>query len=403
MDILDNEIHAGMETHIDTAVCEVTGRLVAAPSMNPGGDERRVATEVGELCEDLGLPAPRQVGRADHPNLVIDLDFGSGGRTLALCGHLDTKPIGDGDWETDPLVATVVGDELRGRGVADMKGALAAMLLAAVDLTTKSPRSGRLSLVFCADEENGATHGAKWLVAHDAVEADAMVIGEPGGIERDWDRLHLGSRGICNFDVELITEQAHSGLRDVLGLPSATEAAARILVELASGFAPSVEGTLLWRPVVNAGVVIEGGTTYGVIPGRARIASDCRLVPGMDQVRFLTEVRELVESVISDGVEFQIELRDWIPPVLMSSDLEIVTAAREALETVIGFVPSTDLFPATTDAIWFSGVGIDTLPALGPGLLRHAHARNERVSITALGQARTLYGRLADLFCGVEA
>lgn len=377
-------------------------RLVAAPSVNPGGDERLVAGAVEELCDDLGLPRSRRVGPAARPSLIVDLDFGGSGRTLALCGHLDTKPVGDGEWETDPFVATVVGAEVRGRGVVDMKGAVAAMLLAAADLVQGGLRSGRLSLVFCADEENGATHGAKWLAAGNVVKADAMVIGEPGGIESDWDRLHLGSRGICNFDVEVVGDQAHSGLRDVLGLPSATEEAARVVLALASAFSPSVEGTTRWSPVVNAGVVIEGGTTYGVIPGRARIASDCRLVPGMERQRFLDEVRALARAVVSSRVDVRVEIRDWILPVLMPADHHIVTVAQKALSATLGRVPPTDLFPATTDATWFSAAGIPTLPALGPGLLRHAHARDERVSITALVQAQTLYRNLATSFCEGE-
>ncbi len=381
-------------------VVDLTARLVAAPSVNPGGDEREVAGVVEDICVELGLPTPRRIGDPRRPNLVVDVDLGPGGRTLALSGHLDTKPVGDGAWETDPFVATVVDGDLRGRGVVDMKGALAAMLLAAADVAGASARSGRLSLVFCADEENGATHGAKWMAANAAPRADAMVIGEPGGIERDWDQLHLGSRGICNFDVIVTAEQAHSGLKDILGLVSATEVAARVLLELAS-FHPHVDGDAGLRPTLNPGVVIEGGTTYGVVPGRAVVASDCRLVPGMDEGRFLGEIRDLVAGVVPDGAAAQVKLRDWIPPITVDEDAEVVGAAIDALSWVLGEAPPPSLFPATTDATWFGALGIPTLPALGPGLLRHAHARNERISLASLGEARRLYGLVASSFCEV--
>jgi succinyl-diaminopimelate desuccinylase len=144
---------------------------------------------------------------AERPNLIVELDFGPGGHTLGLCGHLDTKPVGEGRWSTDPLQAAQVNGELRGRGVVDMKGAIGAMLLAAADLVAEPPARGRLLLVLPADEENGAVYGGQWLAEHQPIDADAIVIGEPGGLFADWDRLHLGSRGICNFDIDIVTEQ----------------------------------------------------------------------------------------------------------------------------------------------------------------------------------------------------
>ena len=72
---------------------------------------------------------------------------------------------------------------------------------------------------------------------------------------------------------------------------------------------------------------------------------------------------------------------------------------REVLAEVVGAIPPTDLFPATTDATWFSGLGIPCLPAVGPGLLRHAHSADEAVSIASLEQARAVYRRLAHRYC----
>src|SRR5690606_41395820 len=111
---------------------------------------------------------------------------------------------------------------------------------------------------------------------------DAIV---PGGARRlpaDMDRLHLGSRGICNFDITVTTRQAHSGLKDELGLVSATEVAARIVVALADDFTPTHPrpGPV---PTVNAGAVVSGGISYGVVPGQAGVSSACRLVAGMEQ------------------------------------------------------------------------------------------------------------------------
>ncbi len=80
----------------------------------------------------------------ERPNLLATLDFGPGGRHLVLCGHIDTKPVGGAHWSVEPFSATVDGDRLYGLGSTDMKGAVAAMIVAARDLDL--PR-GRLSLL----------------------------------------------------------------------------------------------------------------------------------------------------------------------------------------------------------------------------------------------------------------
>jgi len=383
----------------DPAVLDLTRRLVATSSQNPGEDERGVAHVVDELCSELGLPAPERVGESTRPNQLIELGFGPGGGRLVLCGHLDTKPVGEGRWSTPPLTASLVDGELLGRGVVDMKGAIAAMLLSAADLVAEPPRRGSLLLALVADEENGARFGGRWLAENHPLSADAAVIGEPGGLFTDWDRLHLGSRGICNFDMEVTTDQGHSSLRDVFGLVSATEVAARLIVAIRDDFTPPYPDEQPWQPTLTPGVVIDGGVNYGVLPGFARVRSECRLVPGMAEDEFVAALDAFVAARVPDGAEVAVTVRDWIDATRIDADHPVAEAARDALERVVGAVPADDLFPATTDATWLAAMGVPTLPALGPGLLRHAHAVDERVGVVELQRARELYTALARGFC----
>jgi len=138
-----------------TDVVEIAQRLIRAPSPNPPGDERAAALVVQDLLAELGLPEAAIIALDPRrPNLLVTLDFGSGGRHLILSGHLDTKPIGDAHWTVDPLAAQVDGDRLYGLGSADMKAAIAAMLIAATRVAARAP-GGRLSLLLTADEEDG--------------------------------------------------------------------------------------------------------------------------------------------------------------------------------------------------------------------------------------------------------
>src|SRR5919106_3369562 len=114
-------------------VIALTLALVAAPSPNMPGDETAAAAVIERALAHYGLPQARVLAEQPHrPNLIVRIDGARPGPHLALCGHLDTKPVGDAaaEWRTDPFAPTIVGDRLFALGSTDMKGACAAMVLA---------------------------------------------------------------------------------------------------------------------------------------------------------------------------------------------------------------------------------------------------------------------------------
>jgi acetylornithine deacetylase/succinyl-diaminopimelate desuccinylase-like protein len=392
-------------------IVELTRRLIAAPSPNLPGDEREVAALVVDICAELGLPAPRVLAaRPERPNLVIDLDFGPGGRHLALSGHLDTKPIGDAVWATDPFDAVIRDGYLYGLGACDMKGAVAAMLLAAANCVDNPPSAGRLSLVLTADEEHGSAFGSRFLAETAAIDADAVVIGEPGGIATDWDQLQTISRGIANVYIDVLGDQGHSSLSAAKGFVSATQEMARLIVRFADRFEPSHPASALGlRPTVNTAVTVEGGVGFGVVPGAATFASDIRLLPGMERETFERDLQQFLDDAMAErpmlraSYRFEEFPRDWLPATEVDADAPVVEAAQRALEAVLGEAPPLGAFPGTTDACWLHGMlGIPTLPGFGPGLLERAHAADERVSVAALEQAVPIYAHLISAFCGAN-
>jgi len=383
-------------------VIELARELIRAASPNPPGDERAAAAAVVDGAQALGLPPARRIEREEHrPNLLTTLDFGPGGRHLVLSGHIDTKPIGDATWSVDPLGAEVDGDRLYGLGSADMKSAVAAMLVAAASVLEDPPGAGRLSLLFTADEEDGAAFGARHVVATVPLEADGVVIGEPGGIEEDFDRLHLVSRGIARMRVVARADQGHSSLADELDMPSAGVDAARAVVAVEDTLrleAPPNEHQLSgWGATVNTGLAYRGGVGFGVLPGRMAVDTEVRLVPGMERGAIEAAFERAVDGV---AVEFDAPPTDWLPASMVAPGHPLATAAANACRTVLGREPAAAVFPGTTDATFFSELqGLPTLPALGPGLLRRAHAADEWVSVSAVRHAAELYAELAREFC----
>src|SRR5215210_6185617 len=114
-------------------VIALTSALVAAPSPNLPGDETAPAAVIERALAHYRLPPARVLAEEPHrPNLIVRIDGARPGPHLALCGHLDTKPVGEAvaAWRTDPFAPTIEGDRLFGLGSTDMKGACAAMVLA---------------------------------------------------------------------------------------------------------------------------------------------------------------------------------------------------------------------------------------------------------------------------------
>ncbi len=390
-------------------VVALTRHFVEVPSPNLPGDERAIAAAVSDFARSSGLSDIRILAKSpERPNVLIDLDFGAGGRHLALSGHIDTKPVGDAKWATDPFSAEIIDGNLHGLGTCDMKGGVAAMLIAAARVAKSSPSRGRLTLVFTADEEYGSQYGSRFLAEEKLVDADAIVIGEPGGIMQDWDMLNIVSRGIANVFIDVEGRQGHSSLSRIKGYQFATIAMATVLQSFARDFAPSFPANSLnSTPTVNAGVMVSGGVGFGVVPGLATFASDIRLVPGMNREAFESELAEFLKGFEKDGIHatarFELAPRDWLPPTEVAHDDPVVASCQRAASEVLGATLPLGAFPGTTDACWLQGMlGIPTLPAFGPGLLEYAHAADERVSITALEQAVPIYEALIRDFCKAE-
>jgi succinyl-diaminopimelate desuccinylase len=393
-------------------VVSLASHLIEVPSPNLPGDERAMADAVQSVSNSLGMGRGRVVGAlAERPNVLIDLDFGPGGRTLALSGHLDTKPVGDAEWATDPFTPVVQDGYLYGLGSCDMKGAIAAMLLAATNVAQNPPLAGRLQLVFTADEEFGSQYGSRYLAENRLVDADAIVIGEPGGVFGDWDAVHVVSRGIANVYVDVKGRQGHSSLSEVNGYVSATQQMARLLTSFASDFKPEYPVNE-WGmgPTVNAGVTVSGGIGFGVVPGLATFASDIRLVPGMEREDFERDLQIFLDRAsalatpIESSFRFEDAPRDWLPPTAVDPMSPIVLACMRAVAGVLGIEIPSGVFPGTTDACWLQGIlGIPTLPAFGPGMLERAHAADERVSIQSLYDSVPIYERVIREFCGGDA
>jgi acetylornithine deacetylase len=379
--------------------------LVATPSPNPPGDEREVAALVTAKLRELGVRDLETAGASEErPNLLARVGSG-GGRTLVLCGHLDTKPPGDlGQWRDDPYGAALVDGELYGVGSGDMKGAVAAMVFAAAAVA-ESEVGGTLSLVLTADEEAGSRFGAQWLAEQGLLHGDAAVLGEPCGIEREWEAVDVVSRGAALFRVRVRGTQMHSSLSDRLPAVNATVQMARLIERMDRElpgrlrYPPSLVDGL--APTLNVGVTAKAGVFYGVYPGEAEFACDLRTVPGMTREEVEEDLRAFLRDAADDdpALEAELELELFVPATEIDSRHALVAALQEASGEVLGERRPPGVFPGATDASHLQlTAGIPTVAAFGPGFLPRAHAPNESAPVEGIVQAAEIYALAAQRY-----
>ncbi len=394
----------------DELITLVSDLIAIDSQIPPYADEREIVAFLVSVLDRAGLADDVSIigPTPERPSLIARVSGSGGGRSLMLNGHTDTKPIGEAAdlWRTDPHTATIVDGKLVGLGATDMKAAVACMILAArAVLETGIKLRGDIVFGFVADEEAGAQLGSKF-VAPRVENVDAVLIGEPSGWEHDWQGIHLVSRGVCGFRIRVTGTQMHSSLSDRMPSVNASLKLADLMLRIGSEldlpFTPHPLGGV--GPTLNTGVMIQGGTYFGVVPGQAEFACDLRTVPGQTREQVAAGIEAWLEACRAKDPDLQVDYEfepglDWIPWSELEADHPLVSAVSGAARDVLGEAPQLGVFPGGTDAPWFSQQGIPTLPSFGPGTLTCAHGPNEFVSVQSIHEAARIYARVIAEFC----
>ena len=271
----------------------LTSELIARPSVTPA-DEGCQAL-LGERLSACGFTL-RPMPSADVTNLWAT--HGEGAPLVVFAGHTDVVPTGSrDDWSSDPFVPTVRDGMLYGRGAADMKSSLAAMIGAAELLVQAAPdHPGTLAFLLTSDEEGPATDGTRVVVdtlSAEGVYMDYCIVGEPSSDARLGDVVRNGRRGSINAELLIDGVQGHVAYPHLVDNPihHAAEALQRILaIDWDSGndyFPP----TSLQISNVNSGT---GATN--VVPGQLRALFNLRF----NTEQSATGIQERVQAALAD-------------------------------------------------------------------------------------------------------
>lgn len=402
-------MHDRLLRTIDGAVddlVQLTVDLIRFPTVNPPGEAYTPCAEfLGKRLAGRGFAieyvrgegTPGDSDRYPRTNVVARIEGSRPGPTVHFNSHIDVVEPGE-DWTLDPFAGVVKDGRVYGRGACDMKGGLAASVIAVEAFLQNDPDfPGAIEISGTADEESGGFGGVAYLAGKgyfSKPRVDHVIIPEP----LNKDRICLGHRGVWWAEIETRGEIAH-GSMPFLG-DCAVRHMGAVLEAFERDLFPALDRKRTRMPVVPEGArrstlnlnSIHGGQTDDFRPGlpSPNVPDWCRLT--IDR-RFLLEERiedvkgevvSILERLKRERQKFDYGIRDImeVQPTMTERDAPVVSAVAEGIRAVFDREPDYVISPGTYDQKHVARIGhIYDCIAYGPGILDLAHRPDEWVGI----------------------
>lgn len=368
-------------------VLALTCDLIARPSVTPedAGCQQLIAQRLsaaGFRCEHLRL------GEVDN----LWATHGSGAPVLVLLGHTDVVPPGPREaWASDPFAPQVRDGVLYGRGAADMKGSVAAFVVAAERYVAAHPdHAGTLAVLLTSDEEGDAIDGVRHvarLFAERSQRIDWCITGEPSSTAKLGDLLRVGRRGSLSGTLVVKGVQGHVAYPHKarnpihLAAPALAELTARHWDDGYESFPP----TSLQVSNIHAGTGANN-----VIPGELQVAFNLRYNPHWDAPRLEAEIDALLRR---HALDFELRWHRSGEP-FYTPEGRLREVARQVLGEFAGAPPEESTGGGTSDARFIAPLGAQCIE-VGP-VNASIHQVDEHVAVADLEALPDLYQRLVE-------
>ncbi len=367
-------------------VIELAQQLIKRPSLSPND----------EGCQQLMIDRLQAIGftveAMDFEDTQNFWAWRGEGQTLAFAGHTDVVPTGDEKrWDNPPFEPAIRDGMLYGRGAADMKGSLAAMVVAAERFVAANPHhQGRLAFLITSDEEASATHGTVKVV--EALMArnerlDYCLVGEPSSTERVGDVVKNGRRGSITANLHIHGVQGHVAYPHLADNP--VHRAMPALNELVA-----IEwdrGNEFFPPTSMQIANVQAGTgSNNVIPGDFYVQFNFRFSTELTDAMIKQRVEELLER---HQLNYSIEWRLSGQPFLTSRGA-LVDAVVNAVEHYSELTPQLLTTGGTSDGRFIAQMGAQVVE-LGP-VNATIHKVNECVNAADLQLLSRMYQRIME-------
>ena len=383
---------------------ELARSLIRFPTVNPPGEAYRPCAEfIGERMRARGFTVhyvraagtPGDSERYPRINVIARREGAAPGPCVHFNSHIDVVQTGSG-WTTDPFAATVTDGKIYGRGACDMKGGLAASIIATealIDSAADLP--GTLEISGTVDEESGGYGGVHYLAERgwfSPPRVNHVLIPDPLNVVR----VCIGHRGVWWAEIETLGRMAHGSM------PFLGDCAVRHMHAVLDRFERDLYPKLAARrtdmPVVPSGArhstlninSIHGGQSESpgyptpVVPDSCRMVIDRRLLIEESIESVKGEVLELLDQLVNDRAGFRYSIRDIfeVRPTMADRNGPVARSTAAAVRRVLGRDPEFICSPGTYDQKHIDRVGkLHDCIAYGPGILDLAHQPDEYVVI----------------------
>lgn len=364
--------------------------LIGFDTRNPGGDESACIDFLGAHLQDAGFTVETVSFAPGRPSLVARRGTG---RRPALCfaGHIDTVPLGEAPWTTDPFGGEIRDGRLFGRGASDMKGGVAALVSAACRVAPRLEAADDLILLIVAGEETGC-EGSRHLAGHRDLlgNAGAVIVGEPTA-----NYPLVGHKGALWLSARFSGRTAHGAMPE-MGDNAVYKAAAAVARLEGYDFAVPPHAHL-GRPSLNVGT-FHGGLNINSVPDRADVGIDIRTTPGLDHDDLIHRIQTCLGSDAEISRLIDVDAL-WTPP-----EHPWVQTVYRIVAPLIGEVPQTRTVAFFTDGAPLQAAygGVPTL-VLGPGASTMAHRTDESCPVHEIDTAADIYRRIAEQWYDLPA
>ncbi|ABR74177.1 succinyl-diaminopimelate desuccinylase [Actinobacillus succinogenes] len=366
-------------------IIELAQNLIRRPSVSP--DDQGCQQMIAQRLEKLGFTIEWM---PFNNTLNLWAKHGCGAPVIAFAGHTDVVPTGDkSQWVYPPFEAEIVDDMLYGRGAADMKGSLAAMVVAAEEYVKANPNhAGTIAFLITSDEEAAAKDGTvrvvETLMAR-GEKIDFCMVGEPSSSKTLGDIVKNGRRGSVTGNLYIEGVLGHVAYPHLAENP--VHKALPFLQELTAYQWDN--GNEFFPPTSLQIANIQAGTgSNNVIPGELYVQFN---------LRYCTEVTdEFIKNTVAEmlkkhGLAYRIEWNLSGKPFLTEPG-KLVDAVVDSLESVAGVKPKLDTGGGTSDGRFIALMGAEVVE-LGP-LNATIHKVDERVSVTDLVTLGAVYNQM---------
>lgn len=369
-----------------SAVLDLTLDLIARDSVTPN--------DAG--CQDVIIERLQKVGcniqKLDFGVVKnIFITHGQGSPVLLFLGHTDVVPPGDlADWQSNPFAPEIRDGFLYGRGAADMKGSVAAFVVAMQQVITKHPEhTGTLALLLTSDEEGDAIDGVRKVAEHFkniGQKIDYCITGEPSSMQTLGDLVRIGRRGTLSGTLTVEGIQGHVAYPE-----RARNPIHQALAPLAELVARQWDDGYTDFPASSFQISnINAGTgANNVIPGRCEVLFNFRYNPSWRAEQLEHEVHTILDK---HGLSCQIKWHRGGEPFL-THEGALRKAVREVIAEQLHLIPLENTGGGTSDARFIAPLGAEVIE-FGP-INASIHQVNERVLVADLERLPMLYAEMA--------